>query len=166
VTCPTICIERGMNMRDLIRRVYVEKKKEFDVESMECCLEIKKYLGIESLKSTRILTIYNIQGLSDEEYAKIKDRVLYDPSVDNIYEEEIEYNEDAKFFAMEYLSGQYDQRADLTSQCIQLLIGNNESTEENGKLMVKMAKLFILEGSLSDTDLATIKEYYINPVNC
>jgi phosphoribosylformylglycinamidine synthase len=151
-------------MRDLIRRVYVEKKKEFDVESMECCLEIKKYLGIESLKSTRILTIYNIQGLSDEEYAKIKDRVLYDPSVDNIYEEEIEYNEDAKFFAMEYLSGQYDQRADLTSQCIQLLIGNNESTEENGKLMVKMAKLFILEGSLSDTDLATIKEYYINPV--
>ena len=62
------------------------------------------------------------------------------------------------------LVGQYDQRADLTSQCIQLLIGNNESTEENGKLMVKMAKLFILEGSLSDTDLATIKEYYINPV--
>lgn len=104
-----------------------------------------------------MLTIYNIQDLSDEEYAKIKDKVLYDPFVENIYEEEIQYNKDAKLFAVGYLPGQYNQRADLISQCIQLLT-------ESEKPLVKMDKLFILEGALSDNEFSRIKEYYINPV--
>ena len=103
-----------------VRRVYVEKKPDFAVKAKELKHEIKHYLGIESVTAVRVLIRYDIENISEETYEKALKTVFSEPPVDNIYEETFELN-GAKAFSVEFLPGQFDQRADSAEQCVKLL---------------------------------------------
>ena len=139
----------------MIRRLYVQKKPGFTIEEDGILSDLKTNLGI-NVKSLEILNRYDIEGLTDEDYTKAKNIVFADPAVDNVFEENIDMN-NKKVFAMEYLPGQYDQRADSAIQCVQIVT-------EKDNCNISVAKIFLLDNSVSDTDLEKIKEYCINPV--
>lgn len=139
-----------------IKRIFVEKKKGFDVEARKLYEDLKQNLGIEGLAGLRLLIRYDVQGISEEQYRQAR-IVFEDPAVNVAYDEEIYIEPDSKAFAIEYLQGQYDQRADLVAQSIQLLTGGD-------KPLVRVARLLILEGNISEKDLERIKRYCINPV--
>lgn len=140
-----------------VKRIFVEKKEGFDTEARNLCEDLKTNLGIKGLKKVRLVSRYDIEGLTDEEYVRIRDLVFCEPSVDRLYEENLPVNSDELFFAMEYLPGQYDQREDFAQQCIQLV-----TLKE--KPIVKAAKVVLLEGEISSEDFERIKSYCINPI--
>jgi len=144
-------------MNETVRRVFVEKKEGFDVEARRLFQELKGNLGIKGLKSLRILNRYDIAGISDEVYQIALKTIFSEPTVDLVYDEEFKIYEDETIFAVEYLPGQYDQRADSASQCIQIIT-------QGDKLNVKVAKAIIIKGQISVQEIARIKEYIINPV--
>lgn len=146
-------------MNSMVRRIFVEKKKGFDVEAQGLYRDIKDNLLIRGIQSVRIINRYDVEGISDEEYSKSRNIIFSEPPVDNAYDENIEINENAKIIAVEYLPGQYDQRADSASQCIQILT-QGERPE------IKAARLIVLEGDITEDDYQKIKEYCINPVEC
>lgn len=145
--------------RKLIRRVFVEKKPGFDVEAEKLYRDLKDNLGIKGLESLRIVNRYDMEGMSDDEYVRARDTIFSEPPVDFAYDEEIPIDPSSRVIAVEYLPGQYDQRADSASQCIQML-------NERERTTVKAAKLIILNGMISDDELAKIKAYCINPIEC
>lgn len=140
-----------------VRRIFVEKKKGFDIEAGGLYRDLRDNLGIKGLKSLRIVNRYDIEGVSDDEYTRSRDMIFSEPPVDLVYEEEIPISPDSRVIAIEYLPGQYDQRADSASQCVQMLTGGERPS-------VKTAKLIILEGEISDFEYEKIKSYCINPV--
>ena len=144
-------------MSKIVRRVFVEKKREFAVEAHGMLSDLRQNLSLDSLKNVRIINRYDVTGISDEEYAKARDLIFSEPPVDNCYDEKIEFEPEARVFAIEYLPGQYDQRADSTEECISILTQKARPT-------VKTAKLIVLEGDISDKDFMRIKKYIINPV--
>ena len=141
-----------------IKRIYVEKKKGYDIEAGHLYDDIKENLGIEGLKGLRILYRYDIEGISEDAYEKAKKTIFSEPPVDIIHEEKFELAADEKFFGMEYLPGQYDQRADSAMQCIQIITGDDST-------LINCAKVFVLKGSLSESDVDKVKNYCINPVD-
>ncbi|CCU80197.1 Phosphoribosylformylglycinamidine synthase,synthetase subunit / Phosphoribosylformylglycinamidine synthase, glutamine amidotransferase subunit [Halanaerobium saccharolyticum subsp. saccharolyticum DSM 6643] len=145
-------------MADKIRRVFVEKKEGFDVKAEELLHDFRESLELENLEVLRLLNRYDITNISETAYKEACETILAELPVDIIYQEEIEKSEDAVIFAVEYLPGQYDQRADSAEQCIQIL--NNDE-----KPTVRVAQIFILKGDLSQEDIESIKDYYINPVD-
>ena len=140
-----------------VRRVYVEKKPDFAVKAKELKHEIKHYLGIESVTAVRVLIRYDIENISEETYEKALKTVFSEPPVDNIYEETFELN-GAKAFSVEFLPGQFDQRADSAEQCVKLL---NETEEP----IIRTATTYVVEGEISDSHLDAIKHHCINPVD-
>ena len=140
-----------------IKRIFVEKKREFDIESKKLYEDLKQNLGIVGLTDVRMLIRYDIQGLSEEQYGQVRNVIFADPSVDVVYDEEFDIEPDSKVFAIEYLQGQYDQRADLVAQSIQLLTNGD-------KPLVRVARFIVLRGDISERDFKKIKEYCINPV--
>ncbi len=138
-----------------VRRVYVEKKKDYAVKAKELLEELRQYLGL-SIDDLRILIRYDIEDLSDESYQKALGTVFSEPPVDEVYEEEFPKAEDEVSFSVEYLPGQFDQRADSAEQCVKLL---NE--EENA--IIRSATTYVVKGSLSEDQMKDIKEYCINP---
>ena len=140
-----------------VRRVYVEKKPDFAVKAKELKHEIKHYLGIESVTAVRVLIRYDIENISEETYEKALKTVFSEPPVDNIYEETFELN-GAKAFSVEFLPGQFDQRADSAEQCVKLL---NETEEP----IIRTATTYVVEGEISDSQLDAIKHHCINPVD-
>lgn len=140
-----------------VRRLFVEKKKGFDVEAQFLLEDLKNNLAIKGLQSVKIVNRYDIQGINDEQYAKAKLLIFSEPPVDNIYEEYYPAPQGSRRFAVEYLPGQYDQRADSASQCVQILTMDKMP-------LCKSAKLIILEGDISDDEFIKIKEYCINPI--
>ncbi|QCX32767.1 phosphoribosylformylglycinamidine synthase [Caloramator sp. E03] len=140
-----------------IRRLFVEKKEGFNVESKKLLKDIREDLRID-VKEIRIFNRYDILGLSDEEFEKAKSNVLSEPAVDFAYNEEININKGDRVFAVEYLPGQYDQRADSASQCIQILTGKERP-------VVLVSKVIVLNGNISDEEFERIKKYCINPVD-
>ncbi len=146
-------------MENSVIRLFVEKKPSFDVEAQGLLMDLKENLGIYKLKSLRILNRYDISGVSKEEYEKARDIIFSEKTVDYVYEEDIVQDEKYKIFALEYLPGQYDQRADSACQCIQLLI-------QREGVMVNFAKVIMLEGISCQQEFERIKSYYINPVEC
>ena len=140
-----------------VRRVYVEKKPDFAVKAKELKHEIKHYLGIESVTAVRVLIRYDIENISEETYEKALKTVFSEPPVDNIYEETFELN-GAKAFSVEFLPGQFDQRADSAEQCVKLL---NETEEP----IIRTATTYVVEGEISDSQLEAIKHHCINPVD-
>lgn len=140
-----------------VRRVYVEKKPDFAVKAKELKHEIKHYLGIETVTAVRVLIRYDIENISEETYEKALKTVFSEPPVDNIYEETFELN-GAKAFSVEFLPGQFDQRADSAEQCVKLL---NETEEP----IIRTATTYVIEGEISDSQFDAIKHHCINPVD-
>ncbi|MHB8063607.1 MAG: phosphoribosylformylglycinamidine synthase, partial [Ruminiclostridium sp.] len=144
-------------MESSVKRLFVEKKQPYDVEAQGLLLDLKETLGLTALESIKILNRYDIEGISDSEYMLARNTIFSEPPVDYAYDEEYSIETDCKAFAVEYLPGQYDQRADSAAQCIQLLT-QGERPE------IKAAKVLILKGKITEEEFSTIKNYYINPV--
>ncbi|EJT6500984.1 phosphoribosylformylglycinamidine synthase [Clostridium perfringens] len=141
-----------------IRMVFVEKKAGFNVESQILLKDFKDNLGIEALEDVRVLNKYILGDMEEEQYVRTVNTILSEAPVDRVYEENFEIGQDEIAFGVEYLPGQYDQRADSASECIMLL------TEEE-KIPVKSSKVLILKGNLNEEEINKIKSYYINPVD-
>ncbi|AMN34915.1 phosphoribosylformylglycinamidine synthase [Clostridium perfringens] len=141
-----------------IRMVFVEKKAGFNVESQILLKDFKDNLGIEALEDVRVLNKYILGDMEEEQYVRTVNTILSEAPVDRVYEENFEIGQDEIAFGVEYLPGQYDQRADSASECIMLL------TEEE-KIPVKSSKVIILKGNLNEEEIKKIKYYYINPVD-
>ncbi|AEQ22412.1 phosphoribosylformylglycinamidine synthase [Acidaminococcus intestini RyC-MR95] len=140
-----------------MRRIYVEKKKEYAVEAAGLLADLVGTLGMTQLTGLRIVNRYDIAGLSDEDYEAAKRVVLSEPPVDTVHDETLEIPEGVKSFAIELLPGQYDQREDFAAQCVQLI-------SQGKRPAVAAAKVILLEGNLTDADVEKIKKYTINPV--
>ncbi|MEJ6952006.1 phosphoribosylformylglycinamidine synthase [Natronospora cellulosivora (SeqCode)] len=140
-----------------IKRIFVEKRQGFDTEAEFLYKELKDFLGINNLEELRIIHRYDIEGISDEEYQQSRKTIFAEPPVDNLYDEDFEISEEYRMVPIEYLPGQYDQRADSAAQCVQLLT-------QGEKPEIRCAKLILLAGNLSDKDYAVIKDYCINPL--
>ncbi len=141
----------------MVYRVYVEKKKELAGEARSLLSDIRGLLGIETLTGLRVLNRYDVENISAELFESCKKTVFSEPQVDNVYDEVD--GQGAVVFAVEYLPGQFDQRADSAAQCIQII-------SEGDRPTVRTAKVYLLTGALSDDEIARIKKYVINPVEC
>lgn len=141
-----------------VRRVYVEKKTPYAVAAKELKAEIKSYLDIATLNDVRVLIRYDIENVSQETYEKALGTVFSEPPVDIVYEETLQCEAGDKTFSVEYLPGQFDQRADSAEQCVKLL---HESEEP----IIRSATTYVLSGSITEEEFAKIKEYCINPVD-
>lgn len=142
----------------IVRRLFVEKKEGIDVESQNIYLDLRDNLDIKNIKGVRVINRYDIFGISDEEYEKSKNSIFSEKTVDNVYEEELNIDENDNIFAVEYLPGQYDQRSDSASQCIQILT-------QNEKPNILSAKVYIIKGGISEEEFNKIKDYCINKVD-
>ncbi|SKC54084.1 phosphoribosylformylglycinamidine synthase [Maledivibacter halophilus] len=145
-------------MNKIVRRLFVEKKSGFDVEAKHLLKDIKDDLGIRNLEEIRVINRYDVSGISDVEFNKAKNIIFSEPNVDNVYEEDINIDENEKTLAIEFLPGQYDQRADSAEQCVQILT-------QKERPIIHVAKLLILKGSITDKDFEKIRDYCINPVD-
>lgn len=140
-----------------VTRVFVEKKPGFDVEAKQMLWDLRHNLGLKQINGLRLLNRYDISGLSAEQFETAKKTVFSEPNQDNVYDEEFSYDEGSRVFAMEYLPGQYDQRADSAAQCTQLLT-------QQERPQVISAKVVVLSGEISDEDFEKVKSYLVNPV--
>jgi phosphoribosylformylglycinamidine synthase len=141
-----------------IKRIFVEKKSEFAVDAEQLFYDLKENLGIKGLAGVRLLNRYDIAGISEADYQKVRTTILSEPPVDFVFDEKIEIEDGNRVFAIEYLPGQYDQRADSATQCIQLITLQD-------KPLISAAKVIILKGGLTDEEFLKIKKYLINPVD-
>jgi len=141
-----------------IKRIYVEKEKPFDIEAEHVFYDLKENLGIKHLTGVRILNRYDTSGITDDEYKLARTTIFSEPPVDIVYDEEIPLGEDETVIAVEYLPGQYDQRADSAAQCIQIITLKKLP-------IISAARVFILKGTISTEELSRIKKYLINPVD-
>ena len=140
-----------------VRRVYVEKKPAYAVAAKELQSEIKSYLGIKTVTGVRVFIRYDIENVSEETYQKALGTVFSEPPVDEVYEEKIELG-DAKVFSVEYLPGQFDQRADSAEQCLKLL-------KEDEEPIIRSATTYVISGDITEEQLEAIKNHCINPVD-
>ena len=141
-----------------VKRVYSEKKPEFAVKAKELSEEISSYLNIDTVTNVRVLIRYDIEGITEDTYRKALVTVFSEPPVDIVYEEDFEHRPDEHVFAVEFLPGQFDQRADSAVQCVKLL-------REDEDVEIKTATVYAVEGSLTDSQLESIKNFCINPVD-
>ncbi len=140
-----------------VKRIYVEKKKDYAVKAGELLDEIKNYLGIP-VDGVRVLVRYDIENLSDDTYQKALGTVFSEPPVDILYEEAFDKNDTDQVFSVEYLPGQFDQRADSAEQCVKLL-------NENEEPVIRSATTYIIEGNVDAEQMERIKSHCINPVD-
>ena len=141
-----------------IKIIYVEKKEGCNIEASQLLADIKENLGLTNLTGLRILNRYDVEDIADDVFEAASKTIFSEPPVDYIYNETFEMAEDETAFSMEYLPGQYDQRADSAMQCIQIISGDD-------KAVVASAKTYVLKGKLSTEDVEKIKHYCINPVD-
>ena len=141
-----------------IRIVFVEKKKGFNVEAQSLLKDFKVNLGMDNLEDVRLVNKYIISDISEEYYKRALHTIFSESTVDVVYEAELPIKEGDVAFGVEFLPGQYDQRADSASECLALLTAED-------KIEIKSAKIVILNGKLSADDIEKIKHYYINPVD-
>lgn len=139
-----------------VYRIFVEKKKGNDIEAGQTLADLKNNVGIKGLEELRIINRYDAQGLSEDEFEAAVRTILSEPNLDNVYTE-LSIPESWRYFAMEYLPGQYDQRADSAAQCIQLLTAGERPD-------VLSAKIIAVKGDITDDEFEKIKSYIINPV--
>lgn len=144
-------------MLHTVKRIFVEKRGEFAVQAQGMYADLTQNLGIVGLRGVRIINRYDIGAITEAEYAEAKHIILAEPTVDVVYEEVLPTHDEDRIFAVEYLPGQYDQRADWAAQCMQILT-------QKDRLEILTGKVIILEGSITDEDFSRIKAYTINPV--
>lgn len=140
-----------------VRRVYVEKKPAYAVKAKELQSEIRSYLGITSVTGVRVLIRYDIENISDETYDRALKTVFSEPPVDDIYEETFDYGS-GQVFSVEFLPGQFDQRADSAQQCVKLL-------DEEEDPIIRTAVTYVIEGEITQEQFEAIQNYCINPVD-
>ena len=144
-----------------VRRVYVEKKPEFAVQAKDLKHEIKNYLGIRDIKEVRILIRYDVENISDDTFEKACNGIFSEPPVDILYHNAFPETENAKVFSVEFLPGQFDQRADSAVQCIQFI-------KEDEQPVIKTATTYVIvgaEGVISEEEFEAVKAHCINPVD-
>lgn len=141
-----------------VKRVYVEKKADFAVQAKELKHEIRHYLGIRTVTGVRVLIRYDVENVSEESFEKACRGVFAEPPVDLLYREEIPVEEEDRVFSVEYLPGQFDQRADSAEQCIQFI-------KEDEKPVIRTAVTYVIQGTVTDEEFAAIKNHCINPVD-
>ena len=141
-----------------VRRVYVEKKIPYAVKARELKEEIGSYLGITKVSGVRVLNRYDVENLSEETFERAVRMVFAEPPVDILYRENLEIGDGTRVFCVEFLPGQFDQRADSAMQCLQFL---NEEEEP----VVRTATTYLIEGDITDQEFEKIKAYCINPVD-
>ncbi|MBQ3105365.1 MAG: phosphoribosylformylglycinamidine synthase, partial [Lachnospiraceae bacterium] len=141
-----------------VKRIYVEKKRSFAVKARELEEEIAGYLGIRSVTGVRVLIRYDIEGISEDVFETACNRVFSEPPVDLLYRETPELPGHCRVFSVEYLPGQFDQRADSAVQCVQFL-------KEDENPIIRTAVTYVIEGDVSDEEFERIKSYCINPVD-
>lgn len=141
----------------MVKRIFVEKKQGFDVAAANLLADIKENLGI-ALDSLRILNRYDIEGLDGEDFEKAKSTIFSEPNTDIVYDEELITDGKATVMAVEYLPGQYDQRADSAAQCVALLTRGERPRVQN-------ARVYVISGKLTQDDIGAIQNYLINPVD-
>lgn len=146
-------------MNSCVKRIFVEKREGFNVEAKNLLSSLTENLNLNTLKNLRILNRYDVSCISDEDFEKAIISVFSEPNQDLVFrEDDVFVNENEEVFAVEYLPGQYDQRADSAAECIMILTGKE-------KPPVKFARVIVLSGDLNKDDIQKIKNYYINPVD-
>lgn len=146
------------NLASSVRRILVEKKQGFDLEAKHIKSDLEESLNIDTIENLRILNRYDIEKIEDEVYEKAINTVFSEPNTDDVYKEYVELSKEDRVFAIEYLPGQYDQRGDWASQCIQII-------NEGIRPIINTAKVVILTGNITDEQFKQIKSYCINPVD-
>ncbi|MBR0409689.1 MAG: phosphoribosylformylglycinamidine synthase [Eubacterium sp.] len=141
-----------------VKRVYVEKKPDYAVKAKELLSELRSYLSLGGLTGVRLLIRYDVENVSEETWQMALGTVFSEPPVDSLYEGTFPREEDDRVFSVEFLPGQFDQRADSAEQCLKLL---NESEEP----VIRSAITHVLHGEISDEDFERVKAYCINPVD-
>ena len=141
-----------------VRRVYVEKKPAYAVQAKELKHEIRSYLGIDNMTGVRVLIRYDVENISDEVFEAACKTVFSEPPVDQLYRESFEMGSEDRTFSVEYLPGQFDQRADSAVQCVKFL-------KEDEDPVIRSATTYVIEGKITDDEFAAIKSYCINPVD-
>ena len=141
-----------------VKRVFVEKKPEFAVAAKALRHEIRHYLGIRSVSGVRVLIRYDVEDLSDETFEKACRGVFAEPPVDILYKETFPMKEGDHSFSVEYLPGQFDQRADSAEQCVRFI-------REDEIPVIRTATTYVIEGDITEEELAAIRSHCINPVD-
>ena len=141
-----------------VKRVYVEKKADFAVQAKELRHEIRHYLGIRAVTGIRVLIRYDVENVSDETFEKACNGVFAEPPVDLLYQEDFPRKESDRVFSVEFLPGQFDQRADSAEQCIQFI-------KEDEKPVIRTATTYVVEGTITDEEFTAVKNHCINPVD-
>ena len=141
-----------------VKRVYVEKKAEFAVQAKELRHEIRSYLGIEIVTGVRVLIRYDVENLSEDTFEKACNGIFAEPPVDVLYLESFPVSDKDHVFSVEYLPGQFDQRADSAEQCVQFI-------KEDESPVIKTATTYVIEGNVTEDEFAAIKNHCINPVD-
>ena len=141
-----------------VKRIYVEKKEPYAIKAKELKTELRSYLGIKGIEKVRVLIRYDIENISEDIYQKSLGTVFSEPPIDYLYEEKFTFSDTDKIFSVEYLPGQFDQRADSAEQCVKLL---NEKEEP----VIHTAMTYVLSGTISEDEFEKVKAYCINPVD-
>ena len=141
-----------------VKRIYVEKKEPFAVKARELKEEIQSYLNIAGVKDVRVFIRYDVENLSEDTFESACRIVFSEPPVDILYREEIEIPKDGKVFSVEFLPGQFDQRADSAVQCVKFL-------KEDEQPVIRTAVTYMVTGGISEEEFSRIKAYCINPVD-
>ncbi len=141
-----------------VKRVYVEKKPEFAVQAKDLSHEVRGYLGIQTLENIRVLIRYDVENLSEDTLEKACNGIFSEPPVDVLFREEFPVKEGSRIFSVEFLPGQFDQRADSAVQCTQFI-------KEDEKPVIRTATTYVIEGTITDAEFEAIKDHCINPVD-
>ena len=137
-----------------VRRIYVEKKEPFAVKAKELHEDLKSYLGMEGVEKVRELIRYDVENISDETFEKACHSVFAEPPVDDLYREELPLQEGDRVFGVEFLPGQFDQRADSAVQCVRFL-------KEDEEPIIRTAVIYVISGKITDDEFAKIRAYWI-----
>ncbi len=142
----------------MVKRIFVQKRKGYDVEAKGILSDLRESLQMSNLEEVIILNRYDVEDISDKVFEEAKNTIFSEPQVDICYEEEYKKEEKDKIFGIEFLPGQFDQRANSLSECLQIIAGGE-------RLTAKSARIYVLKGNLSESDVEKIKSYLINPVD-
>ena len=142
----------------MVRRIFVEKKEAYAGAAKDLASELRSYLGVKGLEGLRVLIRYDVENISDAVFEEACKCVFSEPPVDDLYLEEFPHGENDRVFAVEYLPGQFDQRADSAVQCVQFL-------KEEEQPIIRSARVYVLKGQISDEEFAAVCSYCMNPVD-
>ena len=142
----------------MVKRIFVQKREGFDTEAKEILSDLRENLQIKNLEGLKILNRYDVEDISKETFQKAKNTIFSEPPVDICYEDEYQKETKEILFGVEFLPGQFDQRAHSLSECLQIVSGGE-------RLEVKSAKIYALKGEITKEEVEKIKKYLINPVD-